>query len=106
MELENVYVVINNEAQKKEVIEILIDVGFSKNLDLNSNDLTVEQQKEYWGNKIQFVDGKQYLVYEKNQWSWFFINANDLFSIRYKNEIKQPTRTQITIIELQTILNK
>jgi hypothetical protein len=106
MELENVYVVIDNEAKKLEVIEILTDVGFSKNLDWNTNDLTVEQQKEYWGNKIQFVDGKQYLVYEKSQWSWFFINANDLSLFRYENEVKQLNRTEISIAELQTILNK
>jgi hypothetical protein len=106
MEIENVYVVIDNEIKKTEVIKILIDVGFSKNLDWNTNDLTVEQQKEYWGNKIQFVDGKQYLVYEKSQWSWFFINANDLLLVRYENEVKRLTKTEITIIELQTILNK
>jgi hypothetical protein len=106
MEIENVYVVIDNEAKKTEVIEILIDAGFCKNLDWNTNDLTVKQQQEYWENKIKLLDGNQYLVYNKNQWSWFFITKQDLFAIRYENEVKQLNRTEISIAELQTILNK
>ena len=106
MKLENVYVVIDNAVKKIEVIEILTKVGFPKNLDWNTNDLSFEKQKEYWENKINFSDEKKYLVYNKSQLSWFFINEQDLFLVRYENEVKQLTRTEITTDEFKTLLNK
>ena len=106
MEIENVYVVIDNEDDRIKAIEILSTANINKIKDWWSYDLTFEKQKEYWENKIKLVDDNRYLVYVESHFSWFFINEKDLFSVRYINEIKQPTRTEITIQELKTILNR
>ena len=106
MEIENVYVLIDNEADKIKAIEILSTANINRLKDWWTHDLNLEQRKKYWENKIKLVDDNRYLVYVESGFSWFFINSNDLFSVRYKNEIKQPARTEITIQELKTILNK